>query len=157
MAVTSMINLAFETEQFASGWKEALVLPFLKTAGLEVAFKSFRPISNLSFVSKLSERAAADQLMQHVLDQGLVEFKFQSTYMKHYSTETALVKVKNDLLMSMDNQHVTLLVLLDLRAAFDTVCHQILVDRLHSKLTESGTALEWLHSYLAKRSQLGSY
>ena len=151
-AITSMINLSFETRQFASVWKEALVPPALKKAGLEVAFKNFRPVSNLPFVSKLAERAAADQLTQHVVDQGL-ECELHSAYKKHYSTETALLKVKNDLLMSMNNQRVTLLVLLDLSAAFDTVCHQILVDRLHSKFKVSGTALEWLRSYLSKRSQ----
>ena len=66
--ITTMINLSFETRQFASDWKEALLLPALKKAGLEVAFKNFRPISNLPFVSKLSEREAADQLMQHAVD-----------------------------------------------------------------------------------------
>ena len=117
-----------------------------------MAFNNFRPISNLPFVSKLAERAAADQLTQHVVDQGL-EFELQSACKKHYSTETTLLKVKNDLLMSMNNQRLTLLVLLDLSAAFDTVCHQILVDRLHSKFRVSGTVLEWLRSYLSKRSQ----
>ena len=115
-----------------------------------MAFNNCRPISNLPFASKLAERASADQLTQHVVDQGL-ECELQSAYKKHYSTETALLKVKNDLLMSMNNQRLTLLVLLDLSAAFDTVCHQ--VDRLHSKFRVSGTALEWLRSYLSKGSQ----
>ena len=65
--------------------------------------------------------------MQHAVDQGL-DCKFQSTYKKHHSTETALLKVKNDLLMNMDNQHVTLL--LDLSATFNTVSYDILLDRL---------------------------
>ena len=69
--ITTMINLSFETGQFASDWREALLLPALKKAGLEVAFKTFRPISNLPFLSKLSERKAADQLMQHAVDQRL--------------------------------------------------------------------------------------
>ena len=106
-----MINLSFEIGQFASDWKEALLLPALKKAGLEVTFKNFCAISNLPFVSELSEREAVDQLM-HAVDQGL-DCKFQSAYKKHHSTETALLKVKNDLLMNMDNQQVTLLVLLD--------------------------------------------
>ena len=150
--ITTMINLSFETGQFASDWKEALLLPSLKKAGLEVAFKNFRPISNLPFVSKLSEREAADLLMQHAVDQGL-DCKFQSAYKKHHSTETALLKVKNDLLMNMDNQHVTLLVLLDLSSAFDTVSHDILLDRLNTRFGVSGIALQWLQSYLADRSQ----
>ena len=103
------------------------------------------------------ERICAEKLRRtffrsEVVDQGL-ECELQSAYKRHYSTETALLKVKNDLLMSMNNQRVTLLVLLDLSAAFDIVCHQILVDRLPSKFRVSGTALEWLRSYLSKRSQ----
>ena len=56
----------------------------------------------------------------------------QSAYWQHHSTETALLKVKNDILMNMENQQVTLLVLLDLSASFDTVDHLILLDRLQS-------------------------
>ena len=90
--------------------------------------------------------------MQHAVDQGL-DCKFQSAYKKHHSTETALLKVKNDLLMNMDYQHMTLLVLLDLSAAFDTVSHDTLLDRLNTRFGVSGIALQWLQSYLADRSQ----
>ena len=77
----------------------------------------------------------------------------QSSYRKNYSTETALLRVKNDILLNMNKQHVTLLVLLDLSAAFDTVDHNVLLSRLHSKFGISGTALEWFSSYLSGRSQ----
>ena len=77
----------------------------------------------------------------------------QSSYRKNYSTETALLRVKNDILLNMNKQHVTLLVLLDLSAAFDTVDHNVLLSRLHSKFGISGTALEWFRSYLNGRSQ----
>ena len=150
--LTSMINLSFETAHFADAWKETLLLPVLKKSGLEVAYKNFRPISNLCFASKLSERAAADQLTQHVIDHGL-DCDLQSAYKEHHSTETALLKVKNDLLMSMDKQHVTLLVMLDLSAAFDTVCHSTLISRLESKFGVKGAALEWVRSYLLGRTQ----
>ena len=136
-----MISLSSETGQFASDWKEALLLPALKKVGLEVAFKNFRPISSLPFVSKLSEREDADQLMQHTVDQGL-DCKCQSAYKKHHSTETTLLNVKSDLLMNMDNQHVTLLVLLDLSAVFDTVSHDILLDRLNTRFGVSDTVLQ---------------
>ena len=123
-----------------------------KNVSLDVAFKSFRPISNLCFASKLSERAAAYQLTRRVVDQGL-DCELQLAYKRHYCTETALLKVKNDLLMSMDKQHVTLLVLLDLSAAFDTVYPNTLIGRLENKFGVTGTALEWIRSYLSDRTQ----
>ena len=77
----------------------------------------------------------------------------QSAYQQHHSTETALLKVKNDILMNMENQQITLLVLLDLSATFDTVDHRILSDRLRTDFGISGTALNWTVSYLSNRSQ----
>ena len=77
----------------------------------------------------------------------------QSSYRKNYSTETALLRVKNDILLDMNKKHITLLVRLDLSAAFDTVDHNVLLSRLHSKFGISGTALEWFRSYLNGRSQ----
>ncbi|XP_044170355.1 uncharacterized protein LOC122947345 [Acropora millepora] len=150
--ITTMINLSFNTGYFAHAWKEALVLPSLKKPGLDVAFKNFRPVSNLPYISKLSERAAACQLTQYMTDNDLHSV-FQSAYKPNHSTETALLKVKNDILMNMNDQHVTLLVLLDLGAAFDTVHHDILIARLKNDLGIEGDALSWLISYLSDRSQ----
>ena len=77
----------------------------------------------------------------------------QSDYRQHHSKETALLKVKNDILMNMLNQKVTLLVLLDLSAAFDTVDNRILLDRLQFDFGISGSALNWIESYLSNRTQ----
>ena len=77
-----------------------------------LAFKNFRPISNLQFVSKLTEKAVAVQMQSYMASNQLYPV-LQSAYRQHHSTETALLKVKNDILMSMNNQHVILLVLLD--------------------------------------------
>ena len=63
-----------------------------------------------------------------------LHLELQSAYKKHHSTESALLKVKNDILLNMDAQKVTLVALLDLSAAFDTVRHDILLDRLRSRL-----------------------
>ena len=78
---------------------------------------------------------------------------FQSAYRKLHSTETALVKVHNDILTNMNMRLVTLLVLLNLSAAFDTVDPSILLTRLRSKLGLTGTALSWFCSYLSGRTQ----
>ena len=97
----------------------------------ELVNTNFRQISNLQFTSKLTEKAVAIQLQTHMLTSGLFP-EMQSAYRQHHSTETELLKVRNDILMNMDMGHVTLLVLLDLSAAFDTVDHDILIHRLQS-------------------------
>ena len=112
----------------------------------------FRPISNLQFVSKLVERAAADQLQSYLVKNNLFP-TLQSAYRPNHSTETALLKIKNDILMNMDKQHATLLILLDLSAAFDTVDHQILLNRLRTEFGVSGKVLDWFASHLSNRSQ----
>ena len=76
----------------------------------------------------------------------------QSSYRKQHSTETALIKVHNDILMNMNKQHVTLLVLLDLSSAF-TRSHDILLSRLQSNFGVHGTVLSWFESYLVGRRQ----
>ena len=150
--ITSILNLSLQSGYFAEEWKEALVHPLLKKCGLELNFKNLRPVSNLTFISKLTESAAAYQMQSHMSAYGLYPI-LQSSYRKHHSTETALLKVHNDILMNMNKQHVTLLVLLDLSAAFDTVSHDILLTRLQSKLGVRGTVLSWFESYLSGRSQ----
>ena len=77
----------------------------------------------------------------------------QSAYRAGHSTETALLKVHSDTLLNMDNQRVTLLVLLDLSSAFDTVDHEVLIRRLEITFGIADTALQWFRSYLAGRSQ----
>ena len=77
----------------------------------------------------------------------------QSTYKANHSTETALLKVQNDILCSMDKKGVTVLVLLDLSAAFDTIDHSVLLARMKLLLGITDCALEWLCSYLTSRKQ----
>ena len=78
--------------------------------------KNLRPISNLQFVSKITKRAVFDQVYSHMTDNKLFPV-LQSAYRKGHSTETALLRVVNDILSNMNKQHVSILVLLDLSAA----------------------------------------
>ena len=78
---------------------------------------------------------------------------FQSAYKMYHSTETALLRVQNDILHDIDKKKVSLLVLLDLSAAFDTIDHTILLKRLRNKFGIKGTALNWIKSYLSCRTQ----
>ena len=138
--------MTFETGVFAEEWRQALVLPTLKKCGLDIAYKNIRPVSNLPYVSKLSERTVAVQLIDHMTINTINDLEQQSAHKKNHCTESALLKVRNDNLLNMDGQRVTLLVLLDLSAAFEPVRHDILVDRLRSILGVTDQALNWFTS-----------
>ena len=84
---------------------------------------------------------------------GLFE-PLQSAYRQGHSTETALLKVQNDMLVAMDSQQVSILILLDLSAAFDTFNHDVLLKRLKERCGVQGKALKWFESYLTDRFQM---
>ena len=149
--ITTIINKSLQNGDFTNCWKEALVLPLLKKQGLDITFKNFRPVSNLPFISKLTEKAVFDQTYNLMVENDLYAPN-QSSYRKNHSTETGLLKVTNDILLNMNKQHVTLLVLLDLSAAFDTEDHNILMSS-RSMLGLEGTVLELFNSYLTGRYQ----
>ena len=130
-----------------------MLIPLLKKIGLERLKKNFRPISNLPYVSKITDSAVADQIVLHMITNGLHE-PLQSAYKQFHSCETALLKVKNDILMTMDKQQVSILLLLDLSAAFDTVNHNLLLRRLSDRCGIQGHTYKWLESYLSERFQM---
>ena len=109
-------------------------------------------MSNLSFISKVIEKVIVKQLPKHLEENDLLE-KMQSAYRCGHSTETALLRVQNDILKAVDGQKVVFLVLLDLSAAFDTVNHHILLSFLKTYVGLSGTVLSMLESYLHGRTQ----
>ena len=104
---------------------------------------------------KILEEAVISQLMSHLNRHNLFS-SFQSAYRPGHSTETAILKVVNDLLLAMDEGKLSILVLLDLSAAFDTIDHDILLHRLHV-FSIQGTVLSWFRSYLTKRFQIVQY
>ncbi len=89
---------------------------------------NYRPISNLPFLAKVLELVVVSQLQTHLYTNSLLE-PFQSGFRSGNSMETALVRVLNDFLIIADSGAHGILVLLD--SAFDTICHSILLDRLH--------------------------
>ena len=148
--VTKLVNTSLTTGRFASNWKTLIIRPLLKKLGLKLLLANYRPVSYLSFISKLVEKCALKQFIQHCDDQNLIP-DYQSEYGSGYSTETALVKITNDILWSFEKQHASTLIVMDLSAAFDTVDHQILLDVLENRFGITGTALSWFRTYLQPR------
>ena len=136
-----------------SGLKQALLTPILKKPGLDANdLRNFRPISSLPFVSKILERAVHLQLQSHLCANSLLEIR-QSAYRKYHSTEAAFLSVLEGLLTKSDQKPVSVLALLDLSVAFDTLDHAILLRRLESTFGISRVALSWFESYLSDRTQ----
>uniref|UniRef100_A0A8D3B260 Reverse transcriptase domain-containing protein n=1 Tax=Scophthalmus maximus TaxID=52904 RepID=A0A8D3B260_SCOMX len=151
-SILDQINLSILTGYVPKAFKVAVVKPLLKKPTLDPdILANYRPISNLPFISKILEKTVANQLCDYLHRNSLLE-DFQSGFRKHHSTETALLKVTNDLLMASDSGYVSILVLLDLSAAFDTIDHKILLQRLEH-IGIKGTAQEWFKSYLSDRFQ----
>jgi len=151
--ITSMANMSLSAAVFPSNQKHAIIKPILKKPDLDVCdLKSYRPVSNLSFISKFLERLVLRRLFSHCDDNRLLP-KYQSGYRPQHSTETALVCVVNHVLHSIDDGEVCALVLLDLSAAFDTVDHQHLLDVMHDRFGIHGPVHDWFASYISGRSQ----
>jgi len=151
--LTDIINKSLESGIFPDCYKHAIVKPLLKKPSLDPeCLQNYRPVSNLHFVSKVIERTVAAQLNCHLNRNGLCEI-FQSAYKAGCSTETALLRVQNDILAAIDQGMCVGLVMLDLSAAFDTIDHQTLLLRLKHRLGISGSCLAWIKSYLTDRSQ----
>ena len=114
--------------------------------------KNYRPVSNLTYISKLIEKVVVKRLNSHMTLNNLHEY-FQSAYRPCHSTVSALLKVVNDLLQAVDGKQCCFLVLLDLSAAFDTVEHDVLLQRFQETVGIHGSALNWCRSYFADRTQ----
>ena len=131
-SLTALVNSSLSSGVFPAVFKSALVklLKKKKKSLDQNRLKNYRPVSNLSFVSMIIEKLVLSQLSDHLSANSLYN-RFQSAYQPRHSTKTALLKIVNDLLLALDDGNVSLLALLDLSAAFDTINHSILLHRLH--------------------------
>ena len=115
--------------------------------------KNYRPISNLPFLSKILEKVVLHKPLSHLQDNNLSN-PFQSAYRAGHSTETVLLRVVNGIFSALDDDNISVLLLLDPSVAFFTMDHQILLSRLNSVSGIQSTALQWFQSYLSEISPL---
>ena len=149
--IALLVNKSLTTGCFPAEFKEAIIRPLLVRDGLDLSdLKNYRPVSNLPLLSKLLERVVQARLLAHLNSNNLLP-GWHSAYRRFHSTETAVTKVFNDLLVAADRGQMSILCLLDLSAAFDTVDHDLLLQRLERHFGLCGM-LQWIRSYLSGRT-----
>ncbi|RLU25270.1 hypothetical protein DMN91_003363 [Ooceraea biroi] len=147
--LTHIYNWSLSYGVFPTIWKAALVIPLLKTK-TPTLLQHFRPISILCCISKALERLVADQIVEYMEQRGLDPFQY--AYRKGHSTQTALIKVLDNVRCAMDKRMITVVVFFDFTKAFDCVSNKILIEKLRS-LNFSNSVLRWICSYLENRTQ----
>ena len=147
-----LVNKSLRTGS-VEGIKDSVINPLLKKAGIDSELlKNYRPVTNELYISKLIEKLVSIRLFKHMSLNNL-HSKYQHGYKVFHGTETLLLKLVNDVLIGFDSNHATILLLIDLSAAFDTVDIDKLLDILESNIGITGTALQWFKSFLTGRTQ----
>ena len=150
--LTDLFNSSLASGIFPHCFKSALVTPILKKRCLDHNdLNNYRPVSNLCFIAKILEKLVLSQVSSYLNSHNLYN-PCQSAYRPGHSTETALLKVVNDLFLSLNKGNISVLALLDFSSAFDTIDHTILVHRLHTDFGFTDTVLQWFSSYLTDRT-----
>ena len=150
--VHHIVNTSLASGMSPTALKSAMLKPATMKFTMDPDdLKSYRPISNLTYLSKIIEKTAHIQLFDYVNNNKLLS-AFQSGYRRNHSCETAVTKIHNDILLMTDKRKNVILLLLDLSAAFDTINHGLLLTKLNTTYGLSGKVLMWLKSYLSCRS-----
>ena len=151
-SLTDLFNSSLASGIFPQCFKSALFTPILKKRCLDHNdLNNYRPVSNLCFIAKILEKLFLSQVSSYLNSHNLYN-TCQSAYRPGHSTETALLKVVNDLFLSLNKGNISVLALLDFSSAFDTIDHIILVHHLHTDFGFTDTVLQWFSSYLTDRT-----
>ena len=150
--ITNLINKSLSTGIFPPKWKTAVISPIIKKDKTNTNYNNYRPISNTPFISKVLEKVIISQTVPHLNSTNKFSVN-NSAYKQFFSTETLLSKINSDIMCNLENQKLTLLALLDLSAAFDSVDQEKLLLILKQRFKIEKIAYQWFQSYLTNRKQ----
>ena len=148
--LTHLINLSLRSGVFPSELKLAKVVPIFK-AGDTSAINNYRPISVLSFFSKVFEKIVYNHVLDFIDDNNVL-YDYQYGFRHSHSTQQAIITLVDRITKSLDKGHIAITILLDLKKAFDTVDHRILLRKLYAYGIR-GALLKWFERYLTGRTQ----
>ena len=149
-SLAHICNISLNSSKFPDEWKKAKVTPIFKS-GDKNNVSNYRPISVLPIISKIIERTVHNQLYDYLCSRNILSDS-QSGFRSNHSTTTTLLDVQDYILNNMDNGFATGVIFLDLKKAFDTVNHEILINKL-ADYGIKGNELGWFKSYLSNRAQ----
>jgi len=152
--VTDIINQSLTTGIVPHAWKRARVVPIFKSGDI-ASLNNYRPISVLPIVSKIIERAVHKQLSEFLESNNLLHPN-QSGFRPKHSTTTILMKLVNQWSLNIDNKQLNGVAFIDLRKAFDTVDHELLLMKLR-RIGCADEFIDWFNSYLSERKQITSF
>ena len=148
--LTNLFNESIESGIIQAVFKISKVTPVFRT-GAMTDLGNYHPIAVLSPFASILERLVYNQL-NHFLEKGNILFKHKFDFRKNYSTEQAILELIDNVKMKIDNKEGMCSIFLDLSKAFDTVNHQILLQKLY-RYGIRGVPLQWFKSYLESRAQ----
>ena len=148
--LTFLINYSLKTGVFPSELKLARMVPIFK-AGDSSALTNYRPISVLTFFAKVFEKIVYNKLLNFISDNNIL-YDHQYGFRKGRSTQQAIITLVDKITKSQDIGDIVITLLIDLKKAFDTIDHRILLRKLYSYGIR-GSMLKWMESYLTDRSQ----
>ena len=149
-SLTYIFNLSLATGIYIDDWKRARVTPIFKS-GDRRQCANYRPISILPAVSKVFEKEVFRQVYGYLTENCMS--KFQSGFRPKHGTVTALIQMCDEWLENMDNRKLTGVVFLDIKKAFDSINHGILLNKMNKRFGISSIELKWFESYLSNREQ----
>ena len=128
LSLTFIFNLLLSTGEFVDDWKHARVTPIHKD-GSKLVIGNYRPISVLPITSKIFEQEFFQQLYKDMNENNLIS-KFKSCFRPGYFTLSALIQMCDVWFNNMDHGELTGVVFLDIQKEFDSIDHDILLDKL---------------------------